>query len=167
MTIPKSFIDQILDRSDIVDIVSRFIQLERKGANYWGLCPFHTHEKNKANMSVNQNMQIYKCFSCGASGNAITFLMEKEGLEFIEAIETMATYLGIEVPKSNFIKSDNKTLIINEEAKKIYMEQLASKEGSKAAAYLKNRNLSGQTALYFQLGYSLNEWEGLYKKLSM
>ena len=167
MTIPKSFIDQILDRSDIVDIVSRFVQLERKGANYWGLCPFHTHEKNKANMSVNQNMQIYKCFSCGASGNAITFLMEKEGLEFIEAIETMATYLGIEVPKSNYIKSDNKTLIINEEAKKIYMEQLASKEGSKAAAYLKNRNLSGQTALYFQLGYSLNEWEGLYKKLSM
>ena len=164
MTIPSSFIDQILDQSDIVDIVGQRVQLNKKGSNHWGLCPFH--DDTNPSMAVNQDKQFYYCFVCNAKGNSINFLREYENLDFVDAVETIASSLGLEVPRTQSQQFDSNTLNVNEEAKKIFMDQLKSDTADQAKKYLQNRNISGKTALFFQLGYALNEWEGLFKKLS-
>ncbi len=164
MTIPSSFIDQILDQSDIVDIVGQRVQLNKKGSNHWGLCPFH--DDTNPSMAVNQDKQFYYCFVCNAKGNSINFLREYENLDFVDAIETIASTLGLEVPRTQSQQFNSNTLNVNEEAKKIFMDQLKSDSANQAKKYLQHRNISGKTALFFQLGYALNEWEGLFKKLS-
>ena len=164
MTIPSSFIDQILDQSDIVDIVGQRVQLNKKGSNHWGLCPFH--DDTNPSMAVNQDKQFYYCFVCNAKGNSINFLREYENLDFVDAVETIASSLGLEVPRTQSQQFDSNTLNVNEEAKKIFMDQLKSDTANQAKKYLQNRNISGKTALFFQLGYALNEWEGLFRKLS-
>mgnify|MGYP003324796054 FL=1 len=164
MTIPSSFIDQILDQSDIVDIVGQRVQLNKKGSNHWGLCPFH--DDTNPSMAVNQDKQFYYCFVCNAKGNSINFLREYENLDFVDAVETIASSLGLEVPRTQSQQFDSNTLNVNEEAKKIFMDQLKSDTADQAKKYLQNRNISGKTALFFQLGYALNEWEGLFRKLS-
>lgn len=164
MTIPSSFIDQILDQSDIVDIVGQRVQLNKKGSNHWGLCPFH--DDTNPSMAVNQDKQFYYCFVCNAKGNSINFLREYENLDFVDAVETIASSLGLEVPRTQSQQFDSNTLNVNEEAKKVFMDQLKSDTADQAKKYLQNRNISGKTALFFQLGYALNEWEGLFRKLS-
>ena len=164
MTIPSSFIDQILDQSDIVEIVGQRVQLNKKGSNHWGLCPFH--DDTNPSMAVNQDKQFYYCFVCNAKGNSINFLREYENLDFVDAIETIASSLGLEVPRTQSQQFDSMTLNVNEEAKKIFMDQLKSDSATQAKKYLQHRNISGKTALFFQLGYALNEWEGVFKKLS-
>ena len=159
MNIPKSFIDQILDQTDIVDVVGRRIQLNKKGSNYWGICPFH--DDNKPSMAVNQDKQFYYCFVCQASGNSINFLRDYENLDFTDAVETLASSLGLEIPyEKTLIDLADEDYLILDEAVKVFEAQL--KESKKAINYLKSRNISGITAKKYQLGFSNDSWDSLY-----
>ena len=100
--IPESFIKDLLDRVDIVDVVSPYVSLKKKGINWFGLCPFH-HEKT-GSFSVNQNKQFFKCFGCGAHGNAVGFLMQYKGITYPEAIRELAQSVGLPVPEESAVK---------------------------------------------------------------
>ena len=149
MSIPKSFIDQVLDQTDIVDVVGRRVQLNKKGSNYWGVCPFH--DDHKPSMAVNQDKQFYYCFVCQASGNSINFLRDYENLDFTDAVETLASSLGLEIPYEKTEIQDENDYSILDEAVKVFEAKL--KESKKAINYLKSRNISGITAKKFQLGF--------------
>ena len=139
MSIPKSFIDQILDQTDIVDVVGRRVQLNKKGSNYWGVCPFH--DDHKPSMAVNQDKQFYYCFVCQASGNSINFLRDYENLDFTDAVETLASSLGLEIPyEKTLIDLVDEDYSILDEAVKVFEAKL--KESKKAINYLKSRNIS-------------------------
>ena len=158
MSIPKSFIDQVLDQTDIVDVVGRRVQLNKKGSNYWGVCPFH--DDHKPSMAVNQDKQFYYCFVCQASGNSINFLRDYENLDFTDAVETLASSLGLEIPYEKTEIQDENDYSILDEAVKVFEAKL--KESKKAISYLKSRNISGITAKKFQLGFSDDSWDSLY-----
>ena len=164
MSIPSSFIDQILDQSDIVDIVGRRIQLTKKGQNFWCLCPFH--DDKKPSMAVNQDKQFFYCFVCNASGNSIHFLRRYENLDFVDAVETIASSVGLEVPYTKQTVEESKAKEINDEANIIYKSALKSSDGSEAVKYLKNRGISGETAAFFNLGYAKDGWTNLYDKVT-
>ena len=104
--IPESFIKDLLDRVDIVDVVSEYVPLKKSGSNYMGLCPFH-NEKNPS-FSVQPDKQMYYCFGCGAGGNVFTFLMEYENLTFVEALERLAEQAGMELPEKGNSENDRK-----------------------------------------------------------
>ena len=158
MSIPKSFIDQVLDQTDIVDVVGRRVQLNKKGSNYWGVCPFH--DDHKPSMAVNQDKQFYYCFVCQASGNSINFLRDYENLDFTDAVETLASSLGLEILYEKTEIQDESDYSILDEAVKVFEAKL--KESKKAINYLKSRNISGITAKKFQLGFSDDSWDSLY-----
>jgi DNA primase len=164
MSIPSSFIDQILDQSDIVDIIGRRVQLNQKGNNFWGICPFH--DDTNPSMAVNQDKQFYYCFVCNAKGNAINFLRDFENLDFVDAVESIASAVGLEVPKTHQTVDTTQALNINSRTVRVYEEQLKSSKGKKAIDYLKSRSISGEVAKFFNIGYSLDEWEGLFQILS-
>ena len=160
MSIPKTFIDQVLDQTDIVDVVGRRLPLKKKGSNYWGICPFH--DDHDPSMAVNQDKQFYYCFVCQASGNSINFLREYENLDFTDAVETLASSLGLEIPYEktliNLVDEDDHLIL--DEAVKVFETQL--KESKTAINYLKSRNISGITAKKFQIGFSDDSWDSLY-----
>ena len=158
MSIPKNFIDQVLDQTDIVDVIGRRVQLNKKGSNYWGICPFH--DDHKPSMAVNQDKQFYYCFVCQASGNSINFLREYENLDFTDAVETLASSLGLEIPYEKTEMQDESDYFILDEAVKVYEAKL--KQSKMAIDYLKSRNISGITAKKFQLGFSDASWDSLY-----
>ena len=158
MSIPKTFIDQVLDQTDIVEVVGRRVPINKKGANYWGVCPFH--DDHKPSMAVNQDKQFYYCFVCQASGNSINFLREYEKLDFTDAVETLASSLGLEVPYEKMQIKDEKNYSILDDAVKVFEKQL--KESETAINYLKSRNISGITAKKFQLGFAAQSWDSLY-----
>ena len=158
MSIPKTFIDQVLDQTDIVEVVGRRVPINKKGANYWGVCPFH--DDHKPSMAVNQDKQFYYCFVCQASGNSINFLREYENLDFTDAVETLASSLGLEVPYEKMQVTDEKNYSILDDAVKVFEKQL--KESETAINYLKSRNISGITAKKFQLGFAAQSWDSLY-----
>ena len=158
MSIPKTFIDQVLDQTDIVDVIGRRLQLNKKGSNYWCKCPFH--DDQKPSMAVNQDKQFYYCFVCQASGNSINFLRDYENLDFTEAVETLASSLGLEIPYEKIEIHDENDYSILDEAVKVFEKQL--KESKSAINYLKSRNISGKTAKKFQLGFSDDSWDSLY-----
>ncbi len=159
MSIPKSFIDQVLDQTDIVDVIGRRLPLNKKGSNYWGKCPFH--DDQKPSMAVNQDKQFYYCFVCQASGNSINFLRDYENLDFTDAVETLASSLGLEIPyEKTLIDLADEDYLILDEAVKVFEAQL--KESKKAINYLKSRNISGITAKKYQLGFSNDSWDSLY-----
>ena len=158
MSIPKTFIDQVLDQTDIVEVVGRRVPINKKGANYWGVCPFH--DDHKPSMAVNQDKQFYYCFVCQASGNSINFLREYENLDFTDAVETLASSLGLEVPYEKMQIKDEKNYSILDDAVKVFENQL--KESETAINYLKSRNISGITAKKFQLGFAAQSWDSLY-----
>ena len=158
MSIPKSFIDQVLDQTDVVDVIGRRLPLNKKGSNYWGVCPFH--DDHDPSMAVNQDKQFYYCFVCQASGNSITFLREYENLDFTDAVETLASSLGLEIPYEKTEIQDENDYSILDEAVKVFEEQL--KESKTTINYLKSRNISGKTAKKFQLGFSDDSWDSLY-----
>ena len=151
--IPQSFIDEVLDRTDIVDIISSRVQLKKAGKNYSACCPFH--EEKTPSFTVTQEKQFYHCFGCGASGNAIGFLMEYERLEFIEAIEYLAKNAGLEIPKttpssSRIEKKQRNLYSILIESDKFFRTQLRQHPEAKSAiTYLKKRGLSGKIAAKF------------------
>ena len=159
MSIPTSFIDQLLDQTDIVDVVSRRIPLNKKGSNFWCQCPFH--DDSNPSMAVNQDKQFFYCFVCQESGNAIHFLRRYENLDFVDAIEALASSAGLTVPyeKNKYEKSKPSHLV--EQAVKFYQGNLNEKIAPRAIQYLKDRKITGATAKKFNIGYAQDKWDGL------
>ena len=168
MAIPQSFIQELLARADVVDIVGRHVQLKKGGANFMGLCPFHG-EKSPS-FSVSPAKQFYHCFGCGKTGNAIGFLMEHTGMPFIEAVKDLAQQYGLQVPEDDVSPQDRAraaqareqqaTLTsVLEKAGAAYVKALRS--SPKAIDYFKGRGLSGEIAKTFGLGYAPEGWRNL------
>jgi DNA primase len=168
MAIPQSFLSELLARVDVVEVVGKYVQLKKGGANYMGLCPFHG-EKSPS-FSVSPTKQFFHCFGCGKNGNAIGFLMDHTGMSFIEAVKDLAQQIGMQVPEepqspeeraraaAAKAKSDSLTDVL-EKAGDAYREHL--KSSPRAIAYLKGRGLSGQIAKRFGLGYAPEGWRAL------
>ena len=155
MAISSSFLDRLIASINIVDVIGRRIPLERKGGAYWAKCPFHgSGEERTPSLKVYDDTGTYHCFACKESGNAIHFLRKYDGLDFIEAVEVLATQVGMEVPKNEIQKNDSRAIDINNRAAQIFYEQLKQDEGKKTISYLKNRGISGEVAKFFNLGYS-------------
>ena len=159
MSIPTSFIDQLLDQTDIVEVVGRRLQLNKKGSNFWCLCPFH--DDSNPSMAVNQDKQFFYCFVCQESGNAIHFLRKYEHLEFVDAIETLASSLGLSVPYEKNTQDRVKPSGLVEQAVELYRKNLNKKTALSAIEYLKMRNISGKTATRFNLGYAEKKYDAL------
>jgi DNA primase len=163
--IPKDFIDNLLEKVNIVDVIGNYIKLEKKGNDYWARCPFHSEKTSS--FSVSENKQFFHCFGCGAHGNSIGFVMDHSNKTYPEAIETIANSLGIEIPrdKESTKKFEAKKIIQNslEDAKKQFEKQLKNSE--KAISYLKDRNISGETAKLFNIGYADDNFQALIKNL--
>ena len=166
MSIPSTFIDRLLSSINIVDVIGRRLTLERKGGAYWAKCPFHgSGEERTASFKVYEETGTYHCFGCKESGNAIHFLRKHDGLDFLEAVETLATQVGMEIPKQEAHVDTSNATKINNSASQIFYEQLKSDQGKKTIKYLKERGISGETAKFFQLGYSSNKKPTLYENL--
>ncbi len=163
MSIPTSFIDQLLDQTDIVDVVSRRIPVNKKGSNFWCQCPFH--DDSNPSMAVNQDKQFFYCFVCQESGNAIHFIRRYENLEFVDAIETLASSAGMTVPYENNRLEKSKPSGLVEKAVKFYQANLNEKIAPKAVQYLKDRKITGATAKKFNIGYAEDKWDGLLNHL--
>ncbi|QWE16329.1 DNA primase [Polynucleobacter sp. AP-Nino-20-G2] len=162
--IPQSFIADLLNRVDIVDVVGQHVKLKKAGANYQGLCPFHS-EKSPS-FSVSPTKQFYHCFGCGAHGSAISFLMEYSGLGYVDAIEDLARSAGLDVPReertANDVARQQQTMALSEvmsAAADWYRQQL--KVAPRAVEYLKGRGLTGEIAKRYALGYAPDGWQGL------
>ena len=168
MSIPQSFIQELLARTDVVDIVGRYVQLKKGGANFMGLCPFHG-EKSPS-FSVSPAKQFYHCFGCGKNGNAISFLMDHAGMSFVEAVQDLAQQYGLQVPQDDSSpqdraraqeqrqKQDTLTDVL-EKACAAYKIHL--KNSPRAVDYFKKRGLSGEIAKSFDLGYAPEGWRSL------
>ena len=166
MSIPSSFIDRLLASVNIVDVIGRRVTLERKGGAYWAKCPFHgSGEERTASFKVYEDTGTFHCFGCKESGNAIHFLRKHDGVDFIEAVEMLASQVGMEVPKQETSVDTSKAIQINNRAAELFYDQLKSENGNKTISYLKNRGISGETAKFFQLGYSSNKKPSLYENL--
>ena len=166
----EELIEQIRSRNDILDVITAYVRLQKKGSSYFGLCPFH-NEKSPS-FSVSRQKQMYYCFGCGAGGNVYTFLMEYENFSFVEAVKYLADRAGIELPEAEYSKeakekADLKASIleINKLAAKYYYVQLKSERGKPAYTYLKDRKLSDETITAFGLGYSNKLNNDLYNYL--
>jgi DNA primase len=168
MAIPQSFIQELLARADVVDIIGRHVQLKKGGANFMGLCPFHG-EKSPS-FSVSPAKQFYHCFGCGKSGNVIGFLMDQTGMPFIEAVKDLAQQYGLQVPEDDVspqdrakaaqMRAQQATLTsVLEKAGNAYINHL--RHSSKAIDYFKGRGLSGEIAKTFGLGYAPEGWRSL------
>jgi DNA primase len=164
--IPQSFIQDLLNRVDIVDVVGRYVQLKKGGANFMGLCPFH-NEKSPS-FTVSPTKQFYHCFGCGAHGTAIGFLIEYSGLGFVEAVKDLAQGVGMVVPEQHHLppaqraEVQAKSLALSEVMSKAcdyYRQQLRGAQP--AIAYLKKRGLTGEIAMKFGLGYAPDGWDNL------
>ena len=166
MSIPSTFIDRLLSSINIVDVIGRRLTLERKGGAYWAKCPFHgSGEERTASFKVYEETGTYHCFGCKESGNAVHFLRKHDGLDFLEAVETLATQVGMEIPKQEAPVDTSNATKINNRASQVFYEQLKSDLGKKTIKYLKERGISGETAKFFQLGYSSNKKPTLYENL--
>ena len=161
--IPQSFIDDLINRVDIVDVIDKRVQLQKKGREYQACCPFHT-EKTPS-FTVSPVKQFYHCFGCGAHGTAIGFLMDYEHMEFIDTIEALAADLGIEVPYEQSQHSNTPNLDplykAMTTAVDYYQQQLKLPDSAKAVEYLKERGLSGEIAKQFLLGFAPPGWNNL------
>ena len=162
--IPREFIDELLARLDVVEVIDRRVPLKKAGKDFKACCPFH-NEKTPS-FTVSRPKQFYHCFGCGVSGTAITFLMEFEHLSFPEAVEELAGEAGLEVPDTGPARSgDNPTLPLLEilgETSRYYKDQLRShSDASTTIAYLKQRGLTGEIAARFDLGYAPTGWDNL------
>ncbi len=159
--IPKSFIQDLLNRLDIVDVIERYVTLKKAGTNFVACCPFHT-EKSPS-FTVSQSKQFYHCFGCGAHGTAIGFVMEHTGMGFVEAIEDLAKGIGLAVPQEASNIPQHKVAPdlydLMQSATRYYREQL--KVTPRAIEYLKKRGLSGEVAARFGIGYSPDDWQNL------
>ena len=168
MSIPQTFIQELVARADVVEVVGRYVTLKKGGANFMGLCPFHG-EKSPS-FSVSPSKQFYHCFGCGKNGNAISFLMEHNGMSFVEAVQDLAQQYGMQVPREEATPQDraraqeqkSKQLTLTEmleKATKAYKKNLRS--SPRAIDYLKGRGLTGEIAQRFGMGYAPEGWRAL------
>ena len=170
--IPRSFIDDLLARTDIVDLIDSKVGLKKAGKDYQACCPFH-NEKSPS-FTVSQDKQFYHCFGCGANGNAISFVMEYEKLEFVDAIEEIASMLNLDVPREQGGSSAPERTAAQKRSDydlmlhtaRFYQHQLKHHANSAAVIdYVKGRGLSGETVKKFMVGYAPSEWDGLCLQL--
>ena len=170
MRYSEDIIEEVRAKTDIVELISGYVKLQRRGSSYFGLCPFH-NEKSPS-FSVSPGKQMYYCFGCGAGGNVFTFLMEYENYSFQEALKLLADRAGVKLPEVSYSReareeADRKALLleINKEAAKYYYCKLRSPAGEKAMEYLKGRGLRDETIRKFGLGYSDRYNSDLYRYL--
>ena len=167
MAISSAFIDRLLGNVNIIDVIGRRITLERRGGAYWAKCPFHgSGEERTASFKVYDQTGTYHCFSCKESGNAIHFVRKFDGLDFTEAVELLASQVGMEVPKYEAKIDTSNASEINRSALQVFFDQLKSDKGKKAVNYLKDRGISGEIAKTFSIGYATNSKPTLHEKLS-
>ena len=163
MAFPQSFLDELLARNDIVDVVGSYVQLTRKGSNLFGLCPFHSEKTGS--FSVSPDKQIYHCFGCKKGGGVINFIMEEENLPFPDAVRFLAKRAGMEVPEEDGDREANhrrqRLLDLNRDAARFYYQLLQQPEGRAVQEYLDRRQIKKATAVNFGMGASPNAWDGL------
>ena len=168
MPIPEQFIDELVARSEISDVVSSYVHLTKKGNNLWGLCPFH-NEKTPS-FSVSPDKQIYHCFGCGKGGGVISFIMEMENLSFPDAVRLLAQRAGMEVPEAGTDEAGRKKrarlLAANKDAARFYHDYLKSPGGARVRDYIAQRQLTPRTATRFGLGAAPDQWDGLTRALT-
>ena len=170
MRYSDEIIEEVRSRNDIVDVVGQYVHLQKKGANYFGLCPFHNEKSGS--FSVSGHKQMYYCFGCGAGGNVITFLMKYDNLTFTEAVKQLADRAGIKLPDEDdspaakAMRDKRQILLdINKEAAKYYYYQLRGRNGQKGMEYFRGRKLTDETMQHFGLGYSNITSDDLVKHL--
>jgi len=169
MIYPEQVIEEVRLRNDIVEVVSGYVKLERKGRSYWGLCPFHS-EKTPS-FSVEPNKQFFYCFGCNKGGSVIQFIMNIENLEFVDALKLLAERAGITLPESEDPKERERAqrrkriLELNRLAARFYFNNLVGENGLEARNYLQRRGLTEKTVRKFGLGYSPTGWDELTRML--
>ncbi len=170
MYYPEELVEEVRLKNDIVDVISGYVKLQKKGSSHFGLCPFH-NEKSPS-FSVSRGKQMYYCFGCGAGGNVFTFLMEYENYSFVEALKVLADRAGVDLPEMEYSreakeKAELRTVLleINKLAAKYFYAQLKSEQGRTAYTYLRDRKLSDATITAFGLGYSNKYSNDLYRYL--
>ena len=169
VSIPQSFIQELLARVDVVDVVGRYVQLKKSGANFMGLCPFHG-EKSPS-FSVSPSKQFFHCFGCGKNGNAIGFLMDHAGMGFREAVQDLAQQIGMQVPDDENTSPQDRERAAAQRQKQATLTDVLEKAGDawrrhlrespRAVQYFKGRGVSGQVAKRYGLGYAPEGWRGL------
>ena len=169
MAIPSRFLDDLIARTDLVDLVSESVRLTKKGNSYWGCCPFHS-EKTPS-FHVVPDRQIYKCFGCGKGGGAINFVMELENLPYRDAVAVLAKRAGMEVPEfggssPGMRERREKLLEMNKQAARLFHKWLNSPEGARGLGYLQRRGLSKQTLTRFGLGFAPDSWDALIRAMT-
>ena len=164
--IPQSFIDDLLARVDIIEIIDSHVPLRKAGRNHQALCPFH--DEKTPSFTVSQDKQFYHCFGCGASGTVITFIMEFSGLGFVEAVEDLAARYGLEIPREAgyqpVSKHHDELYELLEQAAQYYQRQLQGRDG-KAMDYLEKRGISGTVIKDYEIGYAPPGWKNLVNAL--
>ena len=167
MAIPDSFLEELNARTDIVDLVSGYVALTKKGNRYWGLCPFHS-EKTPS-FSVNPERQMYYCFGCHKGGGAVQFTMELEGVSFRDAVGILAQRAGMQVPESqedpNRKAKRERLYQLNRDTARWFHSNLLQPENAFALRYFTDRGLSRRTITNFGLGYAPNQWDGLIREM--
>ena len=165
--IPQNTIDKIRDQADIVDVISREIELKKRGVNYFGVCPFH--DENTPSFSVSPSKQIYHCFGCGNGGNVFTFIMEFQKLTFFESVKLLADRYSIILETTQNSSSSNEYSFlkeVHESATKYFQMNLFSDVGHGPMSYLEKRNLNKDVIKKFRVGFALDSWNSLLNKIS-
>ena len=167
MAFPQHFLDELIARSDIVDIVSSYVALQRKGSNLFGLCPFHNEKTGS--FSVSPDKQIYHCFGCKKGGGVVNFIMEIENLSYPDAIRFLAQRAGMTVPEDDRDGMDKlraRLLALNKDAARYYYQVLQSPEGKAVQEYLDRRRISKKVAVNFGMGASPDSWDSLLRAMT-
>ena len=169
MAIPDTFLDELNSRTDILDLVGSYVALNKKGNKYWGLCPFHSEKT--ASFSVSPDRQMYYCFGCHKGGGAINFVMELEGLGFVDAIDLLAKRAGLQMPEQaagdgSTRKKRERLLELNKEAARWFHMKLSEPESVDALEYFRRRGLSKKTVTQFGLGYAPEGWDNLIRAMA-
>ncbi len=163
MAFPQQFLDELASRNDIVDVISPYVALTRKGNNYFGLCPFHNEKTGS--FSVSADKQMYYCFGCRRGGGAVNFIMEVENLSFPDAVRFLAKRVNMDVPEDHTNRDEarrrERVLALNKDAARWFYQNLSKPEGAAVGAYLARRRISRRTAMNFGLGASLDSWDSL------
>ena len=167
MAFPENFIQELIDRNDIVDVVGSYVHLsKRSGSNYFGLCPFHN--ERTPSFAVNPSGQFYHCFGCGKGGGVINFIMEIENLSYPDAVANLAQRAGMQVPEESYDRDSKKRarlLALNRDAARFFYEQLSSPGGKRAVEYMQERRISAPLARRFGLGFAPDSWDSLLREM--
>ncbi|MCB0296840.1 MAG: DNA primase, partial [Calditrichaeota bacterium] len=164
--IPEHIIDRIRESVNIVEVISRYVTLRKRGRNFQGLCPFH--QEKTPSFSVNPEKQIFHCFGCGVGGNVFSFLMQHEKLSFVDAVKRLAEETGIEIPVSAETRQrigENERLLNANGVAGIFFQRSLKSAPAEVSAYLKKRGLQPETVARFMVGYAPEGWDGLLKHL--